>query len=203
MTDKELKKNIKKIGIISLSIIIIIIVLTIYILGFHKAELSVCNADEYENDLRMLGIDETEFKEYLSIFANYVDFEESNNVTNLDTVTGFIDKMTAVNQEEFDSKSYDASVIDKVAEELNGSYIEKDIDANEKYSYDLQNNLLIKNVEENQFPSCKEIKEVVQNGEKIEVEYIVEKDGKDKKIKAVIMKNNNYEYSKYFLVSIK
>lgn len=203
MTDKELKNNIKKISIIASFILIVITVLTIYTLGFYKADLSVCSSENYEDDLRALGIEETEFREYLSVFSNLLNDNEDENITILDTVTIFIDRMIAIYQENTNAKTYDSKMLNQVAEELNGAYIDKNIAANEKYFYDADNKIYIKNEEEKEFPICKEIKEISQNGEKIEVEYTVEQNKKEKNIKAIIMKNSNFEYSKYFLVSIE
>ena len=202
MTDKELKSNIRKIGIIAIFIFLLIIFLTFYILGVKKADLSVCSSESCENDLRALGIEETEFKEYLSIFSNLINSEENDNIKKLDTATEFIDKMIAITQENIDNKTYESQMINQVVQELNGGYIEKNIQLGDKYYYDSENKVYIKNNENEEVPICKEIKKIYQNGEKIEIEYTAEQNGVVKNIKAIIMKNTDYEYSKYFLISI-
>lgn len=90
MTDKELKKRLKKLFIIAVFILIVLIILVGYILGSHKAELSIYTNAEYTDNLQALGINEEEFKQYLAVFGNLTNDTDNEVQNTLDMTTDFI-----------------------------------------------------------------------------------------------------------------
>lgn len=221
MTDRELKKNFKKLLILICIFILIIITLSVYTLGATKADLSICDSDEYANNLQVLGIDEEEFKQYLSIFGNLAVNKNNENTAILDMVTSFISEMSSENDlqtNEEGQKYYDAELIYKVMNELNGQYVNLKDSENKRFKYNRDSNTYTMLSEVNEIPCCINIDKIEKNGEQLEVTYKLGiltpeqmakyKTGQDvqfrkQNVKATITKNKEYEYSKYFLNNIE
>lgn len=219
MTDRELKKQLKKIGIIILLITLLIIILSVYTLGMSKAELSICNSQEYGNNLQVLGIDEQEFKQYLAIFGNLIDDNNNENEKIVNTATNLIEKMFTTYEVKINEqglKTYDANMINQIAKEIRGVYV-KDFEGENVYTYNEEDKKYIKNEIQDKIPYCIEIDEIVQNSEQIEVTYKLaimtaeqmaeymlnhQVNTDIKTIKASIMCNTDYQYSKYFVSDI-
>ncbi len=221
MTDKELKKQFKKFGIILGIILLFIIVLAIYTLGGKKAELSVYTNAEYSDNLQTLGIDENEFKEYLSVFGNLMDSQYNENQRKLNMATNFMENLYSSNElsvSEKEKKSYDANHINNIIKEVQGTYIKTSIEDNEFYEYHPEDNTYLQKQERNRISHCTEIHNIEKKRDQIEVTYSIHIMNKEQlaeyitgqatnfethKIKAVIMVNTDYEYSKYFVSTIE
>ena len=107
MTDRELKKFIKKLGIACIISFLAIIILSVYTVGSTKAKLSIYENDELSDNLELFGLHEDEFKQYLALFGNLIQDEKNENIQNLDLVTGFIDYMYPTYDGQSTDKSYD------------------------------------------------------------------------------------------------
>lgn len=221
MTDRELKKSLKKLGIILILMFVIIIILSVYTLGSTKATLSIYDNSGYENSVQTFGINEDEFKQYLSMVGNLISDGANENLKTMNMATYFVDNMCAsyeVEKNENGLKYYDADVINKVAEEVQGVYIKESLDAGSSYTYNKEQNIYVQNSESGKIPYCINIENISKNGEKIEVTYKLAMMTSDQMakyltgqdvdfgtytVKAVVMINENYEYSKYFVSSIE
>lgn len=219
MTNIQLKKALKKLGMAVVLIIFVMIGLSVYTLGSTKAELSIYENAEYEKNLQALGIEEEEFKEYLSL-AGYLSqndgYEECLNMA-----TSFMDTLCSSYEPEMaedGTKSYDFNIINDILKEIIGDYIKGDGKENEYYKFDKEANLYVKNKELEEIPYCLEIKEISKNDNTIEVtydlafmtpkertEYIANQniDVDKHTMKAIIMCNTDYTYSKYFISQIE
>lgn len=221
MTDRELKKRLKKLGIAFLLAFVVIIMLLIYILGSTKAKLSIYTSSEVTNNLQALGIEDEEFKQYLSVVGNLVDENYSQSQRILNTTIYFINNMCSsyeVQTNENGLKIYDAEVVNEIAKEINGAYVKEGFETGESYTYHKEQNIYEQNKELDKNPYCIEIKEIAKNGDKIEVTYELaimtseqmaeymtgkELEFETHTVKAIIMNNTNYKYSKYFVSSIE
>lgn len=218
MTDIQLKKRFKKLIPVLIILVLCILALAVYILGSNKAELSIYTNAESENKMQALGINEDEFKQYLSI-AGYMLGD--SNEEKLKLATDFIDTLCSAYEAEVSengTQNYDKDMINHVLEEVTGNYIKEEIGQNEYYTYNEQTNVYtkIKQFEEN--PCCIEIEDISKSDDKIEVvyqlammnseqmaEYMTNQNMEiqTKKIKAVIICNSDYEYSKYFVSTVE
>ena len=204
MTDKELKKSVKKLGIIVILIFFIIIGLSIYTLGVSKADLSIYGAEEPKDNLQIYGINEEEFKQYLSLIS-LVSEETDNNEKKLDLATNFMD---IVCPQDENSNLYSLEKINAVLKDILGTEIKENTKISEKYTYNQTEKAYTKISKDLQLPKCTEIKEISKNDEKIEVIYKCEIEGENEKnssfkVKATILENSEYDYSKYFVSSIE
>lgn len=220
MTDRELKKYLKRLGIILGLVVLTIVILSVYILGITKTELSICNSQEY-NHFQMLGIEEEEFKQYLSIFGNLVDEELNENQRIFHTSISFMDHMGSeyeAKTSENGLKTYDAEVIKKIAKEICGTYEKQNMEPTKDYAYEEETKSYRQNQMLDKFPYCIEITELSKNGENIEVTYEIafmtsqeiaqyelepKSNFETKTVKASMMKNIDYEYAKYFVSKIE
>ncbi len=221
MTDRELKKHLKKLSISIILVALVMIMLSVYTLGSTKAQFSIYNSSKYTNNLQALGIEEEEFKKYLSMFGNLVNDKYDENETILNTASYFMDNMYSAYEikiNEVGMKYYDANIINEVVKEINGTYVKENIDGGQTYTYNIENNIYTQNQTQTEIPYCIEITEISKNGEQIEVtyklamltneqmaEYMTGKkvDFETKTVKAIILNNTDYEYSKYFVSSIE
>ena len=147
MTDIQLKKHFKKLVIVLILATISMLVLAIYVLGNTKAELSIYTSAESENKLQALGINEEEFKQYLSI-ASYM-VEDASNEKMLKMASDFIDTLCSAYEAEVaedGTKSYEKEIVNQVLKEMTGNYIKEDIDKSEYYTYNGQANVYTKMV---------------------------------------------------------
>lgn len=218
MTDRELKKFIKKLGIACIISFVAIIILSVYTLGSTKAKLSIYENNEYSDNLELLGINEEEFKQYLAVFGNLLLEDNDENIKNLDLVTEFIDCMYPTYEGEVSEKTYDSAIVTEVAKEIRGTVIDKKVGFGESYTYNQENNVYTKHKKTDRILHCIHIEEISKKDEKIEViyklaemtskqmsEYLVgkETDFEEYKVKATVMINSEYQYSKYFVSNIE
>ncbi len=219
MTDIQLKKRFKKLVFVLIFAIVAMLALAMYVLANTKAELSIYTSAQSENKLQALGINEEEFKQYLSI-AGYM-LEEGSNEKMLKMGSDFIDTLCSAYEAEMaenGTKSYDRERINQVLKELCGDYIKQEIEKCEYYAYDGQANAYTKIKEFEEKPQCVQIEEISKNGNKVEVryklarlnpeqmaEYVTNQDVQleTKEVNAVIICNTDYQYSKYFISQIE
>lgn len=204
-------KIILYIGCISL---ILIIAMAIYVFYPNKSTLSVYS-DEENISLEKDGIKTEEFNKYLlsiSLLVNeeYEDkygVEEIENIRMLDTAISYIHTLeeTPVLNED-GNYEYDANIINKIIQEMNGLNIEKNIPVGNKYTYNEEKNMYIVS-ESNETITCTniEIIEFSKKDNKIELVYKCNLGEKNSnyKIKAILVENSSYEYSKYFVNTIE
>lgn len=220
MTDRELKKNLKKLGIALTLILVLIGGLVIYTLKDKKAELSIYTNAEYTDNLQALGINEKEFKEYLSIFGNLVDSQYSQKEKTMNMAVHFLETMSSyeIEVDENGWKIYESEFVDKVTQEVAGSFIKEEINQSPIYEFRKDENQYVQKQDLDKIPYCVEIKEVSKKEDKIEVVYMLAMMTKEQMadyltgqksdlqadtIKLELMKNQEYEYSKYFVSSIE
>lgn len=219
MTDIQLKKRFKKLVIVLILAIVAMLVLAMYVLANTKAELSIYTSAESEDKLQALGINEEEFKQYLSV-AGYM-LEEGSNEKMLKMASDFIDTLCSAYEAEVmenGTKIYEKEIVNQVLKEVCGDYIKQEIEKSEYYAYDGQANAYTKIKEFEEKPQCVQIEEISKNGDKIEVcyklarlnaeqmaEYTTSQDMQveAKQVKAVIICNTDYQYSKYFVSQIE
>ena len=220
MTDRELKKHLKKLAIVFIFILLLMIALSIYTLGSTKADLSIYDQSKYADSAKVLGINEDELKQYLSIFGNLV-VENNENLKNLNMATNFINTMCSSYEVETNKNGfyyYDAKVVNQIIKEIKGEYIKTSLDAGENYTYDKESDTYEQNKAPDKIPYCIQIENIVKNGDKIEItyqlaqmtstqmaEYMTGKqtDIEIHTIKATLLTNTDYEYSKYFVSEIE
>ncbi len=218
MTDKELKKQLKKLAIAFLLIMVLLIVLSVYTLGSTKAELSIYQKSEKADIIRILGLNEDELKQYLSIVGNLaINSPESEEIKMLDMATNYIDTMCSAYETQTNEngrKYYDASIVEQVIKEINGKFIKTSTPLEDRYTYSKEENSYIQNKATDKTPYCLQIDNITQNADTIEVTYQLAnmtdvqmaeyKTGKEVNleiytVKATLLKNTDYEYCKYFL----
>lgn len=219
MTDIQLKKRLKKLSVLLVFVILAIVLLSVYTLGFGKAELSLYTSAESQDKLQALGIGEDEFKQYLSIAGYRIQTNSDEKMLNM--ATDFIDTLCSAYEAEVSedgTKSYDMDVIKEVSKEMTGTNFKGTIPENEFYQYHAETNMCTSMKEPSEKPFCVNIKDVSKNDDKIEVTYelavvtpeqMVEYSTNGKldldtqTVKAVIICNSDYEYSKYFISSVE
>lgn len=222
MTDRELKKSLKKLGIILCLIVVLVILLLIYTLGNRKADLSIYANAEYRDNLQVLGMDEKEFKEYLSLFGYLVDSQcKDENQRVLNMATNFMENMCSSYEPQTNEQGmliYDADTIHQIIKEIEGTYLKTSLKVEEGYTYLPENNTYVQNQAMDRMTNCTQIKEIQKKGDEIEVTYewmILTKeqmaefktgqksDFETHTIQAIILNNPEYEYSKYFVSKIE
>lgn len=219
MTDRDLKKSFKKLGIIFAVMGVLIVILSVYTLSSTKTELSIYDKSECSNNLQALGINEDEFKKYLSIFGNLIIESSNENEQNLNMISEFIDEMCPIYEAIIDEsglKCYDAEIVNNIAKELKGQGInKKSYDVNTNYIYNEEKNSYIQSKNLKEKTVCNKIDNITKNGDKIDVTYELivmdseklvsenEENLKKYKVKAIILNNLEYEYSKYFVSDIE
>lgn len=220
MTDRELKKNLKKLGIVLSVLLVLVGGLAVYTLRDKKAELSIYTNAEYTDNLQALGIEEKEFKEYLSVFGNLVNknYEEKERTMNM--AVHFLENMSSyeVQTNENGYRKYEAEIIDKIAQEVAGDVLKEEMNQSEIYEFHKEENQYVQKKDFDTIPYCIEINEVSKKQDKIEVIYqlaIMTKeqmanyltgqrsDFETHKIRLELMNNKEYEYSKYFVSCIE
>ena len=124
MTDRELKRRMKQLGIGLLVLMIGIVILSVYTLHSQKADLSVYTNSESTDHLKALGISEDEFLQYLSLAGFLVKEQEEDDVATLQMATNFMETMVSsyeVVQNEEGKKIFDAETIHAIIRELKRS----------------------------------------------------------------------------------
>lgn len=219
MTDIQLKKRLKKLSVLLIFVILAIVLLSVYTLGFGKAEVSLYASAESQDKLQALGIGEDEFKEYLSIAGYKLSADSDEKMFNM--ATDFIDTLCSAYQAEVGedgTKSYDMDVLRDVLKEMTGTNLKGTIPENEYYQYHAETNSCTSLKEPSEKPFCVNIKDISKNDDRIEVIYELavmtpeqmaeySTNGKldldTQTVKAVIICNSDYEYSKYFISEIE
>lgn len=200
------------IGCVSL---ILVIAIAIYVFFPQKTTISVYSDTQIVN-LEKDGIKTEEFNKYLaavSLLVNeeYEDIygaEEIENIRMLDTAISHIhlsgEEIPDLN--ETGNYEYDANTINKIIQEINGLNIEKSIPVGNKYTYNEEKNVYVVS-ENNTITACEiiEIEEFSKKDNKIELTYKCYLGEKDStyKIKAILVENSDYKYSKYFVNTIE
>lgn len=214
MTDRELKKNLKKLGIVLCVLLVLVGGLAIFTLKNEKAELSIYTNAEYTDHLQALGIEEKEFREYLSVFGNLVDENYNEKERTMNMAVHFLENMSSYEAQENGGKMYEAEVVDKIAQEVVGDFIKEEINSSEIYEFRKAENEYVQKQDLERIPYCVEIEEVSKKEDKIEVVYTLAMMTKEQMaeyltgqksdlqtyhVKLELMNNKEYEYSKYFV----
>ena len=207
MTDIELKNAVKKLGIISCLVLILLIGVSIFTLGNTKASLSIYDNLADGMSPQKYGIDEKELKQYLSVFANFA-LEESEQQQALAATICFEDEMSIPEE-----NKYKVEILKKILNEMK-STISIENQSSEKYIYNKEDNSF--SLQDNarmEFPTCLEIKEISKVEDDIEVVFEVAKlgdvaSGSQENIEKITLKarigiNDEYEFVKYYLSSIE
>lgn len=222
MTDRELKKQLKKLGIVFGLMLILMAALSVYTLGSTKADLSIYKQAEEGDTIKVLGMNEEELKQYLSLFGNLVMEEKSNEKVKLfNMATNFIDTMCPsyeVQTNENGQRCYDAKLVHQIIKETKGEFIKIGLNIENYYTYDKERNVYIQTQTLNKIPYCLRIDNLTKSGEKTEITYQIaymtdaqraeymtgkETDVQTQTIKIILLNNAEYEYSKYFLSNIE
>lgn len=229
MDEEKFKNSLKKTIIVIIVVLIFILIIGIYIFNSKKAQLSIYSNKEQGNMFQSIGMKEEEFKQYLSVFSLLVnekynqdgyDDKTLDNMRVLDTAISYIEEMSSyeVTQNNEGLQTYEANIINEIAKEIKGMYISNNIDAGNLYTYDETQNVYIKNESEYTTVYCTQIDEIEKKDGKIITTYkcIFPKDNELSEyqennpieietytIKATIVENTDYEYSKYFISSIE
>ena len=175
MTDRELKKNLKKLGIVLSVLLILVGGLAVYTLRDKKAELSIYTNAEYTENLQALGMNEKELKEYLSVFGNLIDEKDNEKEKTMNMVVHFLENMSSyeVQVDENSWKIYDAELVDKIAQEVAGDFVKEEINQSQIYEFRKAENQYVQKQNLEKIPYCVEIKEVSKKEDKIEVVYLL------------------------------
>lgn len=222
MTDREFKKQLKKLGIVFALMLVLMASLSVYTLGSTKADLSIYKQTENGDDIKVLGMKEDELKQYLSLFGNLVVGEEQNEKLKLlNMATNFIDTMCSsyeVQTNENGQRCYDAKIVHQIIKETKGEFIKTGLNIENYYTYDKESNLYIQTQALDKIPYCLQIDNITKNGDKTEITYQIANmtdtqraeymTGKQTQIqtqtvKITILNNVDYEYSKYFVSNIE
>lgn len=220
MTDRELKKNLKKLGIVLSVLLVLVGGLAVYTLRDKKAELSIYTNAEYTDNLQALGMNEKELKEYLSVFGNLIDEKDNEKEKTMNMVVHFLENMSSyeVQVDENGWKIYDAELVDKIAQEVAGDFVKEEINQSQIYEFRKAENQYVQKQNLEKIPYCVEIKEVSKKEDRIEVVYLLammtkeqmadyltgqKSDLQTDTVKLELMKNQEYEYSKYFVSHIE
>jgi len=221
MKEETLKKSLLMIGIVAVLILLLTIYICINIFSSEKASLSIYPDVEPGSTFEGLGIKEDEFKDYLSVFSLLVneDYSEKNeeilnDIRFLDTAVSFLKNLSSyeevLNNEGLDV--YSSEDIHILAKEIRGMYVNNALKTGERYIYNDSEKTYTKNGTENKIARCTDIDEIEKNSDVISVKYRCvfaedEDSNSDKKnvynVEITILENSNYQYSKYFVHSIK
>lgn len=177
-----------------------------------------------EISLETKGIDKEEFESYLKLFGHLVKEypelveKEEKHTLMLDAAVELLNTMYTYEENNVNENLVlEADKINKIVREMNGEYINKKLNVKNRYKYDEEKNEYI--VQANDFNECLLIEtlNIVKEDEKIEAEFKVafpdEKSFSDYTnnlpvemqtytVKAVILENSEYEYSKYYVSNI-
>lgn len=180
--------------------------------------------DISEISLETKGINKEEFESYLRLFGylvreypELVEKEEKNTLM-IDAAVILLNTLYTYNNEVDGIATFEADKINQIVKEMNGAYIDKKLDVKNVYKYDEEKNIYIPQIME--FPNCLYLETININKEydKIEAEFKVafpnENDSlsytnsepvdlETYTVKAVILENTEYEYSKYYVSSIE
>ena len=195
-----------------------------------SADTETSNIDVAEISLEAKGIDKEEFENYLSMFSHlfyegyYKDYEltqeELKDTQNMNMAIDFLDILYLYEGEKDEQGiiAYEVEKVNNIVKEMTGTYIYKKLDVKNIYSYDETKNVYIPNLQDNINTLLISMDELEKKDEKIEVIYKVAfaKESEKQKylegqkveletynIKATILENKDYEFSKYYVSSIK
>lgn len=235
MNNEQFKFGIKVTVAIFIIIIVIIIGVLIYVFNPHNAEVNIYSEilSNIENDnkiseisLETKGIDKQEFESYLSSFAllEYnknleLSDEEAKNIGMINAAANFLD-IVYLKEEQLEDESqisYEADKVNKIIREMNGEYIEKNINVSKIYTFNEEQNTYSLQSSDKINSIFINLDEVTKTEDKIQViyevifpteeEYINYTEKKPVeietyKIRATLLENEEYEYSKYYVSSI-
>lgn len=176
-----------------------------------------------EISLETKGIDKEEFESYLNLFGylvreypELVEKEEKNTLM-IDAAVNLLNTVYTYEYTVDEIPAFEADKINKIVREMNGEYIYKKLDVKTRYKYDEEKNVYIPQIEENTECLFLETISLVKEDDKIETEFKIafpdEKTFSDYTnnlpvemetytVKAIILENSEYEYSKYYVSSI-
>jgi len=215
--DNEVKRNILKIVGVGAALIIFLIAISVGTLLSAKTSMSVFNKETTGFNLTKEGIKEEEFKKYLSVFSNLVkdyqgfDIEsvaEQDDIRKMDSAVLFLDSLDETytpNYNENGQSEYDAKLINSIIEEINGVKINGNVANNRFYTYDEGKNVYVK-IGGEQLVCAKidSIDSFEKKGNKIDVVYTCNYgENEIYKIKAVIVVNETFDNSKYYVNKIE
>lgn len=215
--DNEVKRNILKIVGVGAALIIFLIAISVGTLLSAKTSMSVFNKETTEFNLTREGIKEEEFKKYLSVFAilvkDYQGFDiesaaEQDDIRKMDSAVLFLDSLDesyTPNYNENGQSEYDAKLINGIIEEINGVKINGNVSNNRFYTYDEGKNVYAK-IGGEQLVCAKidSIDSFEKKGNKIDVVYTCNYgENEIYKIKAVIVVNETFDNSKYYVNKIE
>lgn len=215
--NNEIRKNILKIVGVGFSLIVFLIIISVGTIRGAKTSMSVFNKQTTEFNLTKEGIKEEEFKKYLSVFAilakeyNGYDISsdaERDDIRKMDSAVLFLDSLDETytpNYNEGGQSEYDAALINSIVEEINGVKINGNISNNKFYSFDEAKNVYVK-IGGEQLVCAKidSIDSFEKKGNKIDVVYTCNYGENDVyKIKAVLVVNEAYDNSKYYVNEIE
>lgn len=180
--------------------------------------------DISEISLESKGINKEEFENYLSLFGRQVreyytlEDKEEKNTLMLDSAVSFLTTLYMNEHVEDGILTYEADKINKIVTEMNGIYINKKLDVTEIYKYDEEKNVYIPQQLESPGYLYIETVDINKIEDRIEAEFKVafpeETDAlkynnneqvkiETYTVKAVILENEEYEYSKYYVSSLE
>ncbi len=227
MSEEEFKKALKKTGIIS-CIFIVIMILLVYTV-FHKSKIELTMNDMQDGIIvESIGIKEDLLKQYLSVFGLLVndayeqekDVKEIENTRALDMAISYMNTMYDYIETKNNAtmEEYDATEIHDIIQEVQGTYIEKNI-ISHKYAYnEIDNAYTIVDGEQFINGCCTNIQDIQKKDDKITITYdcIFPNENELRQytagetisietytIKVILVENNEYDYSKYFVNHIE
>lgn len=194
------------------------------ILSNTDKELDMTKVNEIA--LESKGIDKDEFNNYLSIFGLLVnkypalDKEENEKTTMIDAAVEFLNTsfMYEPKMNENQVETYEADKVNKIIKEMKGEYINKNLDVSVVYTYDANTNTYVPQEMEPTNCLLLETLDINKKDEKIETTFKVAFPGNGEyatylekepieietfTIKAIVLENEEYEYSKYYVSNIE
>lgn len=236
MNNDEFKAGMKITIVATLIVIGIIIGFLIFVFSAKKTETDIyseilSNTSKNANDidvseisLETKGIDKTEFESYLKLFGYLVrqypelTEKEEKNTLMIDAAVRLLNTVYTYEYSEDGVTVFEADKINQIVKEMNGEYVSKNLEVENRYKYDEEKNVYIPQIQE--FSDCLylETASIKKDDDKIQAEFKVafpnetEMSNYTNKlpveletytVKAVVLENLEYEYSKYYVSSIE
>ena len=217
MNDEQFGLGLKISIIITSIILIAVIVLVVNVLKNADTKASILDEITESNYEAQLENDD-EFKQYLQVFALLVQEEKNNKANKLETIIGFLNQIYWYEPIKTDDGHvcYEKDIVKSVAVELLGM---STFETSEEIIFD-NDYEAYRYAEATEFLSakCMDIVKVNKKDDIYDIEYNCTFPGESGwyelsegnnislqtyKIKAIIQKNENYEYSKYYLKDIE
>lgn len=236
MDNDEFKLGMKLTITITLIIIGIIIGFGVFIFSARNTETDIYSEilsntskdvnsiDVSEISLETKGIDKKEFESYLKLFGylvreypELVEKEEKNTLM-IDAAVNLLNTVYTYEYTVDGETAFEADKINKIVREMNGQYINKNLEVKTRYKYDEEKNIYIPQEQETTECLYLETISIVKEDDKIETEFKVSFPNEETlsnytnklpveietyTVKAVVLENSEYEYSKYYVSDIK